>query len=187
MLILGIDPGTLRIGYGLVRGDRGRFQAIDHGVVQAKKELPFPDRLFHIFHAVSDLLERERPDAMAVEEVYVTSNAKTTLRLGHARGVILLAGVEKRIPMAEYAPREVKQAVVGSGAASKEQVQWMMRQILGLGSVTISEDASDALAVALCHGLRSQNGFRNAAGLNKPSRLKANPPIARSGERKIGS
>lgn len=155
MLVLGIDPGTHLIGYGLVQAKKGHWCALEQGRIEAKKDLPFPTRLNTIFHAVLDLLERTLPDVAAVEEVYVTSNAKTTLRLGHARGVILLALSEKGIPIAEYAPREVKQSIVGNGAASKNQVQWMIRQMLNLGTATVTEDESDALAVALCHGLRS--------------------------------
>lgn len=157
MRVLGIDPGTHLIGYGLIRADKDRWRALEQGRIEAKKDLPFPVRLNTIFHAVLDLLERTQPDVAAVEEVYVTSNAKTTLRLGHARGVILLAVSEKGIPIAEYAPREIKQSIVGNGAASKNQVQWMIRQMLNLGTATVSEDESDALAVALCHGLRSKS------------------------------
>jgi crossover junction endodeoxyribonuclease RuvC len=155
LLVLGIDPGTLRIGYGLIKSETGRFHSVISGLIEIEKELLFPNRLNRIYHGVSDLLERNLPDVVAVEEVYVTSNAKTTLRLGHARGVILLAVVEKGIPLAEYAPRAVKQSVVGNGAAGKGQVEWMVRQILGLGSNILCEDESDALAVALCHGLRA--------------------------------
>lgn len=154
MLILGIDPGTQLIGYGLVRIEQDRYKALNHGRIQIDKELLFPNRLNRIYHSVSVLLEDMKPDVMAVEEVYVTSNAKTTLRLGHARGVILLASVEKGIAVAEYAPREVKQAIVGNGAASKNQVQWMINQMLNLDQERITEDEADALAVALCHGLR---------------------------------
>jgi crossover junction endodeoxyribonuclease RuvC len=140
----------------LIRAENNRHQALDHGRIEAGKEFLFPERLNIIFHAVLKLLERSRPDVVAVEEVYVTSNAKTTLRLGHARGVILLAAVEKSVPIAEYAPREVKQAVVGNGGATKKQVQWMVRQILSLGPEEVSEDEADALAVALCHGFRAK-------------------------------
>ncbi len=155
MLVLGIDPGTLRIGYGLIKSETGRFHSVISGLIEIEKESLFPNRLNRIYHGVSDLLEQNQPDVVAVEEVYVTSNAKTTLRLGHARGVILLAVVEKGIPLAEYAPRTIKQSVVGNGAAGKGQVEWMVRQILGLGSQILCEDESDALAVALCHGLRA--------------------------------
>jgi len=154
LLVLGIDPGTHWIGYGLVLLEQDRYRALDSGRIEVGTDIPFPNRLSVIYHAVADLLERTKPEVAAVEEVYVTSNAKTTLRLGHARGVILLAILERNVPVAEYAPREVKQAVVGNGAAGKRQVQWMMNQMLSLGSKEVFEDEADALAVALCHGLR---------------------------------
>jgi len=155
LLVLGIDPGTQLIGFGLIRSETDRFVSVESGRLEVRKELLFPDRLNCIYHEILDLVNRMRPDVTAVEEVYVTTNAKTTLRLGHARGVILSALVEKKIPIAEYAPREIKQAVVGNGGAAKIQVQWMVRQMLCLGSAELSEDESDALAVALCHGLRA--------------------------------
>ena len=153
-LVLGIDPGTHYMGYGLIRVENDVCKAVDHGFFRADKRLSFPHRLRQIYEAVSDLLEKSRPDAVAVEEVYVSQNAKSTLRLGHARGVILLAAVERGIEVAEYAPREVKQAVSGRGNASKDQVQWMMARMLDLSIEDLQEDAADGLAVALCHGLR---------------------------------
>ena len=156
-LVLGIDPGTHYMGYGLIRVDSGACKAIDHGFFRTDKRLSFPHRLRQIYEAVSDLLEKFNPDAVAVEEVYVSQNAKSTLRLGHARGVILLAAVEREIPVAEYAPREVKQAVSGRGNASKDQVQWMMARMLDLSMDGLQEDAADGLAVALCHGLRNES------------------------------
>jgi crossover junction endodeoxyribonuclease RuvC len=163
LLVLGIDPGTQRVGYGLIRSEANRFCSVTSGRIEIEKELLFPNRLNRIYHDVLDLLDQNRPDVVAVEEVYVTSNAKTTLRLGHARGVILLAAVERGIPVAEYAPREIKQAVVGNGAAGKGQVEYMIRQILDLGRKNLTEDESDALAVALCHGMRTANPMVQAA------------------------
>lgn len=157
MLVLGVDPGIHCVGYGLIQVQRGVCSAKDYGFFHIDKKLQFPERLKRIHDALSDILEDRKPDVMAVEEVYVTQNAKTTLRLGHARGVIILAAVEKGIEVAEYAPREVKKAVSGIGSATKEQIQWMMAQMLHLQLDTLQEDAADGLAVALCHGLRSSN------------------------------
>lgn len=157
MLVLGIDPGTNFVGYGLVRIEGEEGTAVDYGFFRVNDNISFPHRLKQIHDGVLDLIDRYRPDSVAVEEVYVSRNAKTTLRLGHARGVILLAAIERRIPVAEYAPREVKQAVVGRGGASKDQVQWMMARILKLQKDELSEDAADGLAVALCHGLRNSS------------------------------
>ncbi len=154
-LVLGIDPGTRFVGFGLIEIERGKYRAIDHGFFPVDKKRSFPERLLQIHRAIFDLLDKYQPDAVAVEEVYVSQNAKTTLRLGHARGVILLAIIEKDIPIAEYAPREIKQAVSGRGGATKDQVMWMMSKLLHLEIDDLQEDAADGLAVALCHALRS--------------------------------
>ncbi len=155
MLVLGIDPGTRYIGYGLVYIDNQQYKAVDYGFLHAEKKFSFPQKLKQIHEFVSNLIEDSKPDAIAIEEVYVSQNAKTTLRLGHARGVIILAAVEKDIPVTEYAPREIKQAVLGKGGASKDQVKWMVSQMLNLQMNGLQEDAADGLAVALCHCLRN--------------------------------
>jgi crossover junction endodeoxyribonuclease RuvC len=152
---LGIDPGTQTVGYGFIEMHAGRCEHVDYGEIRMPKDQPFPRRLKRIHDSILELIDRTRPDAVSVEETYVTSNAKTTLRLGHARGVILLAAVERGVSIAEYAPREIKMAVLGSGGAGKGQVQWMVCQLLKLEPSGVSEDAADALAAALCHGFRS--------------------------------
>jgi crossover junction endodeoxyribonuclease RuvC len=156
-LILGIDPGSLSVGYGLVSFRSGKAACGEYGVFKTDGSRSFPARLKDIFDSVSDLISGSGPDAAAVEAPFVNVNAKTSLILGHARGVILLAAAIKEVPVAEYAPREIKQSVVGNGAASKSQVQWMVRQILGIREPSIPEDASDALAAALCHGYRQRS------------------------------
>lgn len=143
------------MGYGLIAVDRSGVGVVDHGFFRVDGPGDFSERLKKIHDTVTDLLDRHRPDVVVVEEVYVSRNAKTTLKLGHARGVILLAAVEGGFPVAEYAPREIRQAVLGAGGASKRQVQWMMAQMLHLSSENLQEDAADGLAAALCHGLRS--------------------------------
>ena len=158
--VLGIDPGTRFVGHGLVVVEGSRCEALNFGFIRVNTQRPFPERLREIHSAVSELIDETKPDAVAVEEVFVSSNAKTALRLGHARGVILLAAIQKRVVVAEYAPREVKQAVLGRGGASKAQVQGMMIQILGLREEKLQEDAADGLAVALCHGLRHASTAR---------------------------
>lgn len=155
MLVLGIDPGTRFVGYGVVHIEGNRYRAVDYGYFKVDSKSAFPMRLKQIHEDVSTLIDKVKPDAVAVEEVFVSQNAKTTLKLGHARGVILLAAVHRDLAIAEYAPREIKQAVSGRGGATKEQVQWMMTQILGLPKEPLQADAADGLAVALCHGLRS--------------------------------
>ncbi len=155
MRVLGIDPGTRIVGFGVVGLERGAASAAEFGEIRVPQTCAFPERLKVIHEAVLELIDRVRPDAVSVEETYVTSNAKTTLRLGHARGVILLAAALRGVPSAEYAPAEIKAAVTGNGAAGKTQVQWMVCQLMKLEPSRVSEDAADALAAALCHATRS--------------------------------
>lgn len=154
MIILGIDPGTRLLGYGVIEAEGSRYRPVEFGTVKIHTRLTFPEKLLSIHQQVSALLDRFKPDEVAIEESYVTQNAKTTLRLGHARGVILLAAARKKIPIGEYAPRTVKQSVCGVGNAGKQQVRWMVSKMLGLAAEDLEEDASDALAVCLCHILR---------------------------------
>jgi crossover junction endodeoxyribonuclease RuvC len=153
--VLGIDPGTRSIGHGLVVVESGHCRALKYGTIRVNTRCSFPERLRQIHQAIVELIDETQPDAVAVEEVFVSQNAKTALKLGHARGVILLAAMEKQVEVAEYAPREIKQAVSGRGGASKAQVQGMITQILKLRDLSLQEDAADGLAVALCHGLRN--------------------------------
>jgi crossover junction endodeoxyribonuclease RuvC len=153
--ILGIDPGTRVVGFGIVGTRNGAAVEIEFGEIRAPQACGFPERLKVIHDSLLELIDRVHPDAVSIEETYVTSNAKTTLRLGHARGVIVLAAVQRGIPVAEYAPREIKAAVIGNGAAAKAQVQWMVCQLLKLDPSRVSEDAADALAAAICHANRS--------------------------------
>jgi crossover junction endodeoxyribonuclease RuvC len=155
--ILGIDPGLNKVGYGLIRVEGGKCVSMDFGFFPIPENTSLPRRLHAIYEKIGTLLETASPDAVAVEEAYVTQNAKTTLRLGHARGVILLAAEQRGVEVAEYSPREIKQAVSGKGGASKTQVQWMVAQILGLDTRNLQEDAADGLAVAICHSYRSSS------------------------------
>ena len=158
-MILGIDPGTRFMGYGIIKVDENKFNMVDFGFFRVDHKIGFPFRLKQIYRFILQLIESIRPDMMAVEEVFVSCNAKTTLRLGHARGVILLAAAEKNIPVTEYAPREVKQAVLGYGGGSKDQIRRMICQIFNLEIDSVTEDGADALAVALCHSMRCSHGF----------------------------
>jgi len=155
--VLGIDPGTQTVGFGFIEMRSGRCVHSEYGEIRMPKDQAFPQRLKRIHDSILELIDRMRPDAVSVEETYVTSNAKTTLRLGHARGVILLAAVQRGVTVAEYAPKEIKMAVLGRGGAGKSQIQWMVCQLLKLEPSGISEDAADALAAALCHAFRSES------------------------------
>jgi crossover junction endodeoxyribonuclease RuvC len=150
MITIGIDPGTARLGYGIIAGtDQPR--ALDFGVIETAAHSAMPGRLLSLFEAVSGLIERHKPDALAVEQLFFARNVTTAMTVGQARGVVLLAGAQAGVSVAEYTPSEVKQAVAGYGKASKWQMQEMVRILLELERVPEPDDAADALAVALCH------------------------------------
>ena len=154
MRILGIDPGSVCTGYGLIDIEGSKLRYVDSGVIRLPKK-SLPERLGVIFSAVSQLLEEHQPREMAVEEVFFARDPRGALKLGQARGAAIVAGSVRQLAIAEYAPRLIKQAVVGKGAADKKQVQFMVQKILGLDA-SPAEDAADALAVAICHAhLRS--------------------------------
>ncbi len=150
MIVLGVDPGTAQTGYGVVRGDATRNSVlVECGVLRTRARDPLPMRLRDIYDGIVELLDRHAPDAMAVEDVFYARNARTTIVLGHARGVVLLAGQQWGIPIHEFPPAEIKKAIVGRGAATKEQVQFMLMQLLRLKSAPQPSDAADGAAVAL--------------------------------------
>lgn len=148
--ILGIDPGSRRTGFGVLDFDGGRATYVASGTVKSL-EGEFSDRLKQIFTAVGDIVQQYRPDVVAIESVFMAKNASSALKLGHARSAAMCATFAFDVEVFEYAPREIKQAVVGTGSASKEQVQHMVVSLLQLEGVP-TEDAADALAAALCHG-----------------------------------
>ncbi len=153
MIVLGIDPGTAVTGYGVVRA-RGMRQAggaelLECGVIRTKADQPLAARLADIYEGVRELLARHAPQALAVEDVFYARNVRTTVVLGHARGVVLLAGQQAHIAIYEYPPAEIKKTVTGNGAATKEQVQFMVTKLLRLKSVPQPADASDGVAAAL--------------------------------------
>ena len=168
MLILGIDPGTAVTGYGVVRAG-APHQLVECGVIRTRADRPLPDRLKDISDGVRELIARHRPEAMAVEDVFYARNVRTTLVLGHARGVILLAGAEAGLQIHEYPPSEIKKAVVGTGAATKTQVQFMVTKLLRLKSAPQPNDAADGVAAALTCAMRMPLG-RALAGLRGAAR-----------------
>jgi crossover junction endodeoxyribonuclease RuvC len=150
--IFGIDPGTDRTGYGCVETDGSRHRIVTCGAIRTSARTTFAEKLLHIHTGLATLLVECRPDSVAIENLFHAVNARSALKLGHARGVAMLAAVEAGLPVAEYTPAEVKRAVVGYGRAEKHQVQQMVKLMLGLAAVPTPHDASDALAVAICHG-----------------------------------
>jgi crossover junction endodeoxyribonuclease RuvC len=150
MRILGIDPGTRITGYGLIEKRGNRLIHIDNGAIFTRAESPLADRLRMIYDGLCRVIGQYEPQAVAVEQIFVAKNALSALKLGHARGVAMLAGVNANLPVTEYSAVQVKNAVVGYGKAGKSQVQQMVRVLLKLPEIA-QEDASDALAVAICH------------------------------------
>jgi crossover junction endodeoxyribonuclease RuvC len=151
MRIFGIDPGSERTGYGCLESDGRRHRLIACGVVSTPARAPFPERLRLIHDGIALQLRDCSPTLVAVENLFHSNNVRSALKLGHARGVAILAAVEAGLTVVEYSPAEVKRAVVGYGRAEKHQVQEMIRLLLGLDEVPTPHDAADALAVAICH------------------------------------
>jgi crossover junction endodeoxyribonuclease RuvC len=150
VLCLGIDPGTAVTGYGVVRSAApGTLSLVECGVIRTRPRDDLPARLTEIFDGVRELIARHAPSMVAVEDVFYQRNVRTTLTLGHARGVILLAAQQASLPIHEFAPSDIKKAVVGTGAATKEQVQFMLTQLLRLRSAPEPSDASDGVAAAV--------------------------------------
>ncbi len=148
---MGIDPGTAICGWGVIDSDGENVQLVDYGVVTTESGLPLHQRLQLIYWGLDELMHKHRPDAVAVEQLFFSKNVTTALAVGHARGVVLLAAANAGLPIVEYKPMEVKQAIVGYGKASKDQMQQMVRMLLNLEDIPRPDDAADALAVALCH------------------------------------
>lgn len=155
MTVLGIDPGTAATGYGVVRKVDGPRRAvlIECGVIRTRPRDPLATRLLAIYDGVVELIERHRPDVLAVEDVFYARNVRTTVVLGHARGVILLAGARAGVEIHEFPPATIKKAVVGTGGATKEQVQFMLTRLLRLKTAPQPTDAADGVAAALTYCL----------------------------------
>ena len=161
MIVLGIDPGTATTGFGVVRGDARAATLVECGVLRTDASAPLPERLADIFEGIVALIERHRPDMLAVEDAFHNKNVRTTLVLGHARGVILLAGQRAAVPIREFAPALIKKTVVGAGNATKEQIQFMTAKLLRLKTAPSPADAADGVAAALtCLMLERDSGRR---------------------------
>ena len=150
MRVLGVDPGTNVTGYGLVEGRGNRYSMVSCGEIKLAKEDPFSRRLEAIYERLSGVIRELNPDVVSLEDIFYGKNVKSLIKQGHARGVIILAASHGKLPVYEYSPLEIKKAVVGYGRADKMQVQIMVRTILNLPEL-LPPDASDALAIAICH------------------------------------
>lgn len=150
-IILGIDPGTVISGYGLIQVNEKGYQPIDYGCIRPPAHLKLSDRYVIIFDSVEELINKYQPTVLVVETQYVHRNVQSAIKLGMARGIVMVAAKRKGIPVFQYAPTRAKKAVVGTGRASKLQVQGMIQRLLNLASPPHPEDAADALALAICH------------------------------------
>jgi crossover junction endodeoxyribonuclease RuvC len=162
VIVLGIDPGVANTGYGIVAQHQGRLVALDGGVIETHPGQDAARRLAEIHAGVAALIDEYRPDAVAVEDLYFGTNARSAFAVGQARGVVLLAAGQRHVPTASYTPQQVKAAVCGSGKAEKDQVQRMVQVLLALQDLPKPDHAADALAVAICHA----NGAPMAAALS---------------------
>ena len=151
MRILGIDPGTIAMGYGMIESRDNEATLIDYGVLAAPSRSPIGERLSYLYNELVEIVSKFQPDVLAIEQPFVAKNAKSALAIGRAQAVAILVAANRDIPVHEYTPTRIKQQVAGYGASSKEQVQEMVRLQLGLSQTPQPSDAADALAVALCH------------------------------------
>ncbi len=168
MIVLGIDPGTAALGYGIVESTRGRVREVDHGCLETSPDTTLPERLLAIHALVDELLASHRPDVLAVERLFFSKNVQTAFGVGQARGVVLLAAAQHGVPVREATPSEVKSAIAGYGAADKEQVQRMVQMVLGMAERPRPDDAADALAIAVwAANTRGSVGAPTAAVLDR--------------------
>ncbi|MCA1576298.1 MAG: crossover junction endodeoxyribonuclease RuvC [Acidobacteria bacterium] len=151
MRVLGIDPGSQTMGWGVVEGDGRRYSLVAYGSVRAPSSQKFSTRLLRMCEGLEEVIAAQRPDACAIEDSFLATNVKVSMKLGQVRGVVLLVAERAGLEIHEYSPRSIKQTVVGYGNAEKHQVQEMVRLLLSLKSVPSPHDAADALAVAICH------------------------------------
>ena len=170
MRVFGIDPGSVRTGYGCIETDGRRHRLIACGAIAAGARAALPARLQEIHDQLRDLIARSHPDCVVIENLFHARNVKSALVLGHARGVAVLAAVQAGLPIVEYTPAEIKASVVGYGRADKHQMQQMVKLLLGLDTAPTPHDAADALAVAICHVHASGPGARLAAGAARAPR-----------------
>ncbi len=152
MVILGIDPGLAIVGYGVIQVKGNRYKTIDYGCITTDANILLPERLKIIYDELTSIIDKYNPEDLAMEELFFNKNVKTAIKVGQARGVEILAAVNKGIDVYEYTPLQIKQSVVGYGRAEKRQVQEMVKMLLNLKEIPKPDDAADALAVAICHG-----------------------------------
>lgn len=151
MVVLGLDPGTATTGFGVVAHVKGESKLVDYGTIETEPKFSDAERLKKIYGRVEEIIDEFSPDILSIEKLFFNKNTRTALTVGQARGILMLAGAQRNIEIHEYTPLQVKQAIVGYGNATKNQVQFMVKQILKLSEIPKPDDAADALAVAICH------------------------------------
>lgn len=152
MIIMGIDPGFAITGYGVVKYEGNKFTPLDYGAITTESSMELPQRLLILHKGLVEIMEKYKPNAISIEELFFNKNIKTALTVGHGRGVAVLAAAQSGVDVFEYTPLQVKQSVVGYGRAEKAQMQQMIKIILNLPGIPKPDDVADALAVAVCHG-----------------------------------
>lgn len=165
MIILGIDPGYAIVGIGVIEFKGNKFRTIAYDAITTAAHTPTPTRLKHIYDRLDQIIKEYKPDAVAVEELFFNSNQKTAIHVAQARGVIIISAVNNNVPLYEYTPLQIKQAVTGYGRADKGQIQQMVKMLLNLNAVPKPDDTADALAVAVCHAHSSN--INSKLNLNK--------------------
>ena len=158
MIILGIDPGFAIVGYGIIEYENYKFKTLEYGAITTSSKEDMFMRFKKIHDELSEIIERTKPDVMAIEELFFNSNQKTAINVAQARGVLLLSALNKNVPVYEYTPLQVKQAIVGYGRAEKNQVQQMVKMLLNLEIIPKPDDTADALAIAVCHAHSFKTG-----------------------------
>lgn len=162
MIIIGIDPGTIVTGYGIIKTHNSLLGRISSGVIKLSSTKLLSEKLEIIYDELFRIIKLYRPDEFAIETAFYGKNVQSAMKIGYARGVSILSAVHNKIPISEYSPREIKKSVVGKGAASKEQVSFMIKTLLNLKSIKIPLDESDALATALCHAFRMKSPVKKS-------------------------
>jgi crossover junction endodeoxyribonuclease RuvC len=168
MRVLGIDPGSETLGWGVIDGSGLKYSLVAYGTVRSKKSYAFSRRLLNIYDAVADIMAEHSPDVLSVEDTFYAVNVGVALKLGQVRGLMLLLGEQRGLEIAQYAPRLIKQTVVGYGNAEKQQVQQMVKLLLRMKDVPKPHDAADALAIAICH-------FHHAGVMNRIKDAESRP------------
>lgn len=163
MIILGVDPGTNFTGFGIIKQNSNCFIRIKNGIIKLPASKDLPQKLEIIYDEVVKVIRKYKPDEFAIETAFYGKNVQSAMKIGYARGAALLAAVHNKIPASEYSPREIKKSVVGRGAASKEQVYFMIKTLLELKEEKMKYDESDALAVALCHAFRMKTPLKKSS------------------------